>query len=795
MERAPATSSAPRILLVLAACCAGAASSAALASAQTAAGSGTTEARKPGDPSAKVARAPRLRTRLEFPTANGGEAKPIALLPYDFDGDGRDELLVTTRGPGSLQLLRGLSPELDAPRAPSVLPLEDYPLGPVFLGARPKPGAARVPIVVAPRASRPSDGVQPSIVVVDAAPFARGEPAPVLRTIALERRPRALASGDLGNDGEPDVAIANLDDELLVFGAGEASSRVKLGATITTCLHVLADGSGIVSGSQAERTVALWTAAKGASGFTFTRAASAGLFERARAPGEPDALPRDLDEFDVDQDGDTELVVAGGDESVWIFGHGTPGGVAAGLARPAQRFTTSSIPIDLEHHALGAGKGHELGVLGLLGLSYSLYHAAPEGFSATGDAYAGQSPVDLAFADLDGDGATDLALANTDAGRVSVVFGDGSGGFQNARFANTGRTPHSLAAGDLTGDGFPEVLVLDAVDGTLSIAPNAKGVLEHARRKALAKSADALRVADLDGDGKLEAAFVVQREHDAVLTVLFGDGGELFERAAFPPVPLGASPGDLLLQDFDSDGRVDALATDPQTNQLILLHNGTPKNANPTNPASRADFAFDARIQAEVIAGPKGLAPLSAPSEVAVALAGPGARIGVAILRLEKSAEGALSWLELSSIDTEFLPLSISSGDLDGDGRIDLAVLVAEKNADSTCFVQPCLRQEDGNWRKLERFQVGYRPYRVACGDLDGDGKAEILVSAQNSHHVELWSPRAVEGGALAFVRAPDLGLHAGCLDLLVFDVDRDGRLDVIVANGFSNDLGVVALR
>lgn len=739
---------------------------------------------------------PRLRSRLEFPTAHGGEAKPLALLAYDFEGDGKDELLVTTRGPGSLQLFSALAPKLVLPPEPRAVPLEDYPLGPVFLGERPKPGAARVSIVVAPRASRPDAGVLPSIVVLDAAPLARGGEATVLRKLDVERRPRALASGDLGRDGVPDIAIANLDDELLVYGASDTPSRVKLGATITTCLCVLADGSGIVSGSQAERSLSLWTATRTASGFAFTRAASTGLYESARAPAEPDALPRDLDEFDVDQDGDTELVVAGGNESVWVFGLGAEGGVAAGLAKPAERFTTSSIPIDLEHRALAAGKGHDLAALGLLGLSYSLYRAAPEGFSATTDAYAGQSPVDSAFGDFDGDGAFDLAIANTDAGRVSVVFGDGRGGLENARFARTGRTPHSLAAGDLDGDGFSEVLVLDAVDGTLSIAKNTRGVLEHGQRKALAKSADALRVADLDGDGKLEAAFVVRREEDAVLTVLFGDQGELFERAAFPPVPLGAKPGDLLLQDFDSDGRVDALATDPQTNKLFLLHNGTPKRAN--GSAAGADLVFDARIEAVVSAGPTGLAPLSAPSEVAVALAGPrgaGARIGVAILRLEKSAEGALAWLELSSIDTEFLPLSIASGDLDGDGRMDLAVLVAERNADSTCFVQPCLRQADGNWKMLGRFQVGYRPYRVACGDLDQDGKTEILVSAQNSHHVELWTPRANADGALAFLRAPDLGVHAGCLDLLLHDLDRDGRLDVIVANGFSNDLGVVAFR
>ena len=80
----------------------------------------------------------------------------------------------------------------------------------------------------------------------------------------------------------------------------------------------------------------------------------------------------------------------------------------------------------------------------------------------------------------------------------------------------------------------------------------------------------------------------------------------------------------------------------------------------------------------------------------------------------------------------------------------------------------------------LAPFPVGFRPYRVTCGDLDGDGRAEILVSAQNSHHVELWLTRA--GDPLRFERTADLGLHGGCLDVLLADLDNDGRPEVISA-------------
>lgn len=724
-----------------------------------------------------------LRTRLEFPTAGAGESKPTALLACDIDGDGRDELIATTRGKGSVQIWRGLESALAPYPEPLVLPIGDYPLGPVFLGGSsnvPKTGA--LPIVVAPRATPAEIDVVDVRVLLAAA----GEPErAIVRRIPLERRPRVLASGDLGHDGTPEIAIVTIDDELEVFGASGAVARVSLvdpeiGVPLATALHFASDGSGLAIAFQGTRRVEWWSAqVQAGGGFAFQRRAVARL----------DGLPRDIDELDVDADGDAELVVVGGDDSVWMFGMNAPGGIAAGLSALPMPFTTGAIPIDVSHHARASGGGSDLLVVSLLGLTFSRYRAAPEGFHALDDAYAGQSPHSGALGDFDGDGRIDVAIANTDAGRVSVLFADENGRPVQAHFSMTDRTPHSLAAGDLDGDGYKEVLVLNAADGTLSIAKNEHGVLADARRQTLAKSADSVRLADLDGDGRLEGVFVAQRAKDAAVTVLFGSKGQLFERAAFAPIPISEgppSPGtrDLLLRDFDGDGRIDVLATDPQHDHVVFLHNKTP---------SGGELAFDAPVDVDSPSGPGGLAALSAPSEVAVALCGPGARLGVSILRLETDGAGKSAWREIASIPTGLTPLGLASGDLDGDGQSDLAVLVTEKNVDSPCWVMPCLRQTDGSWRPLAPFPVGFRPYRVASGDLDGDGRAEILVSAQNSHHVELWLTRG--GDPLRFERTADLGLHGGCLDVLLADLDNDGRPEVIVADGFSTDVGVVTIR
>src|SRR4051812_33776991 len=126
----------------------------------------------------------------------------------------------------------------------------------------------------------------------------------------------------------------------------------------------------------------------------------------------------------------------------------------------------------------------------------------------------GTNPQAVATADFNNDGKLDLATSNYDEatgdGTVSVLLGNGDGGFQPARTSATGPYPLSMAAGDVKADGKLDLatanwgggynndvsILLGNGDGTFA-APVGLEASE-------AYSSWSIATGDLNADGKLD---------------------------------------------------------------------------------------------------------------------------------------------------------------------------------------------------------------------------------------------------------------------------------------------------
>lgn len=119
-------------------------------------------------------------------------------------------------------------------------------------------------------------------------------------------------------------------------------------------------------------------------------------------------------------------------------------------------------------------------------------------------------------------------------------------------------------------------------------------------------------------------------------------------------------------------------------------------------------------------------------------------------------------------------PIAVATGDFNGDGKTDLAVV----NYGST-KVSLLLGNGDGTFQGHVDYAVGVEPTSVAVGDFNGDGKLDIAVANQYDGTVSVM----LGNGNGTFQNAIIYPVVGGPSGLAAVDVNGDGKLDLVVAN------------
>jgi hypothetical protein len=123
----------------------------------------------------------------------------------------------------------------------------------------------------------------------------------------------------------------------------------------------------------------------------------------------------------------------------------------------------------------------DLAVAAYLSNGIQIYLGGGNGnFSHAGGADAGSEwdepyAAQIITADFNGDGHLDLAVPVYFEGRVSVLFGDGSGSFSAPSQFEAGNLPHIIQSADLDGDGLPEIIIPNAGTSNFSVLRNLGG--------------------------------------------------------------------------------------------------------------------------------------------------------------------------------------------------------------------------------------------------------------------------------------------------------------------------------
>jgi hypothetical protein len=230
---------------------------------------------------------------------------------------------------------------------------------------------------------------------------------------------------------------------------------------------------------------------------------------------------------------------------------------------------------------------------------------------------AGDRPQSVAIADVDGDGRADLAVVNQeiqggyDFGALTLVPGLGDGTFGPPRTSPLDGPAAGIAAADLDGDGITDLAIAETATGigtgSLAVLIGTGGGAFAPERHFIATRVPAIvRAHDVDGDGALDLVAVGSEGGD--VAVLRGDGRGGF--AAPEQYATGVSFQSLAVGDFDGNGRGEIALTNQNTtftDGLVVVLPGRPPFPclpSPSDEPGRcAEDVTDARLTFGVPAG------------------------------------------------------------------------------------------------------------------------------------------------------------------------------------------------
>lgn len=346
----------------------------------------------------------------------------------------------------------------------------------------------------------------------------------------------------------------------------------------------------------------------------------------------------------------------------------------------------------------------------------------------------------------------------------------------------------SVAFGDLDGDGKPEAVTANYSSGNLSIFRNTSetGAVTTATFASRVNFATAstpvlVRLADLNGDGRLDIVCVNQGSSSLSLLLNTATNGTIDASSFASKIDL-TTPGDprwAAVADLNADGKLDLVTASYSSGKLALFENNSSGSA----------LSFAPRVD---------LTPAAAPTTVEAAdvdgdgkpelLAAHAALPTVGVYQNTLNAGGALGATSFAAA-VSFATgngSTVSVGDLDGDGKVDLFTPNASDNTLSVLRNTSTVGEiSSSTFAPKVVFPAGNYPYSAAHGDLDGDGKPEVVIGNSSGHNVSVFRNNSSNGvfNATSLLPRVDYPAGSGPRIAALVDVDGDGLLDIATPN------------
>lgn len=397
-------------------------------------------------------------------------------------------------------------------------------------------------------------------------------------------------------------------------------------------------------------------------------------------------------------------------------------------------------------------------------------------FSVTTVLTAEMGTVGLAVGRIDADSQLDVVAVNSGSNTVSTFFGRGGFEFDIGPNVATGAAPLGVALGDLDGDGVLDVVTADSNSDSVSVLlSNGNRTFAPPLAYPVGTNPTAVAVGDVNGD--LHADVVVTNKRSSDVSVLFGDGtGRLPRTRHFvaDEEPVAVVLGSLL----GAEGGRDIVTVNAVAKTIAaLFHRG-----------ETFDAVEDIQVGGPAVAVQAGDVDNDGfPDLVAARRDG-----GVFVFR--SLGDGFEPGHQVADLRAA---LDLALIDFNGDERLDLAVL-----NDEGAEVSILHGRGHGSFSGIvQNLVTGARPTALTTGDVDGDGDLDIaVVNIQVPAHAGVFRGRGDGSfGSRQSTQIPCAVAEGPCqtegpvpVDVVGRDFNCDGATDLLVANSLSSTVAVL---
>lgn len=573
-----------------------------------------------------------------------------------------------------------------------------------------------------------------------------------------------IDAGDLNDDGYPDAVVGGAQDGRIMWtqntgGGGFQVNHLidSLPFPVTTIRLVDLDGDADLDLVVASRSGGLVG--------TSINAGGGDLGPVMPVPGTfPNAI--DFDVADLNSDGLLDLTVLYGDQPqniAWCAGAG-PGSFAA----PQE---LSLGPIESNNVSTADVNGD--GIPDLITLLSNTMHWFP----GVGDgtfAFGIPVPTPNTFADFevfDGDMDGDLDLFALRYFGCYVMRNDGAGNFELAQ--NIPTPVYRASFGDINGDGFVDLLITDNSPHRYTIYTS-NGSLEFAEGVVNDNivSATVLNLEDLDGDGDLDLMARTGSYGDYRFYSNDGQGEFTFEMQ-ITATSLGQRT--ILVADMDGDGIKDLVMRELSPSGTYTDELSWQKNLGDFTFAPRSYIAINLYALSNLVVGDMDgdgdMDVISITNSQTARWYRNNGPAGFASSVLLHTASGG---------DALLRPFIV---DVNNDGINDVLI---RSGASASKRIHPLINQGSGSFVQQPPITLGMDPISMTVGDVDGDGDVDIICTRNISagHKV------ALNDGNGNFTDGYTWTEPSTSTTLTLADIDMDEDLDLFYGGVFTPNNG-----